>query len=82
MWAKYGEKGKDGDGIQYIFKTSNAYVKQDNPTPSNWETDPLYQGLESEEYVPTDLGWTDDPQDVSAVYPYCWVSIRRYKNEK
>ena len=82
LWAKYGEKGKDGDGVQYIFKVSQTYVKQDNPTPDNWSTDSKYQGLESEEYIPTELGWTDDPQDVSAAYPYCWVSIRKYKGGK
>ena len=80
LWAKYGEKGKDGDGIQYVFKNTSSYSRPDNPTPSGYNTDPKYQGLESEEYIPT--GWSDDMEDVSAGSPYCWVSIRKYKNDK
>lgn len=80
LWAKYGEKGKDGDGIQYVFKNTSSYSRPDNPTPSGYNTDPKYQGLESEEYIPA--GWSDDMEDVSAGSPYCWVSIRKYKNDK
>lgn len=80
LWAKYGEKGKDGDGIQYVFKNTSSYSRPDNPTPSGYNTDSKYQGLESEEYIPA--GWSDDMEDVSAGSPYCWVSIRKYKNDK
>lgn len=81
LWAKYGEKGKDGDGIQYIFKLTKNYKRpEDKITPDDYLINSEYQGLESTEYVPTELGWTDDPVDVSDSDPYCWVAIRKYKN--
>ena len=82
LWAKYGEKGKDGDGVQYIFKTTATYSTPKNPTPDHPETDPEYQGAEGDEYVPTHLGWSDDIEEISSVKPYCWVCIRKYRNGK
>ncbi len=63
--------GKDGKGIEYIFKLQNTAPS--NPTPSGFATDPDYQRTD---YVPTTLGWTDDPSGVDAVNQYEWVSKR------
>lgn len=63
--------GKDGKGIEYIFKLQNSAPS--NPTPSGYATDPDYQRTD---YVPTTLGWTDDPTGVDAVNQYEWVSKR------
>ena len=63
--------GKDGKGIEYIFKLQNT--SPSNPTPSDYATDPDYQRTD---YVPTTLGWTDDPTGVDAVNQYEWVSKR------
>ena len=63
--------GKDGKGIEYIFKLQNSAPS--NPTPSDYATDPDYQRTD---YVPTTLGWTDDPTGVDAVNQYEWVSKR------
>ena len=63
--------GKDGKGIEYIFKLQNTAPS--NPTPSGYATDPDYQRAD---YVPTTLGWTDDPTGVDAVNLYEWVSKR------
>ena len=63
--------GKDGKGIEYIFKLQNSAPS--NPTPSGYATDPDYQRTD---YVPTTLGWTDDPSGVDAVNQYEWVSKR------
>ena len=80
LWAKYGEKGKDGDGVQYIFTTTTIFQKPKNPTPSDYINDSGYQNNESQEYIPS--GWDDDPVEVSESVPYCWFSIRRYRNGK
>lgn len=63
--------GKDGKGIEYIFKLQNTAPS--NPTPSGYATDTDYQRTD---YVPTTLGWTDDPTGVDAVNLYEWVSKR------
>lgn len=63
--------GKDGKGIEYIFKLLNTTPS--NPTPSDYATDTDYQRAD---YVPTTLGWTDDPTGVDAVNQYEWVSKR------
>lgn len=63
--------GKDGKGIEYIFKLQNSGPS--NPTPSDYATNAEYQRTD---YVPTTLGWTDDPTGVDAVNQYEWVSKR------
>ena len=80
LWAKYGEKGKDGDGVQYIFAVTEKNSAPDNPTPTDWETNSEYQNNEAEEYIPS--GWSDDPIEVDSTNKYCWTSVRKYRNGK
>lgn len=63
--------GKDGKGIEYIFKLQNTAPS--NPTPSDYATNTEYQRTD-QEFVPE--GWTDDPTGVDAVNLYEWVSKR------
>ena len=63
--------GKDGKGIEYIFKLQNTAPS--NPTPDNYATNTEYQRTDKE-FVPS--GWTDDPTGVTAANPYEWVSKR------
>lgn len=63
--------GKDGKGIEYIFKLQNSAPS--NPTPSGYATDTEYQRTDLE-YIP--YGWTDDPTGVDAVNLYEWVCKR------
>lgn len=63
--------GKDGKGIEYIFKLQNSGPS--NPTPSDYATNAEYQRTDKE-FVPS--GWTDDPTGVTAANPYEWVSKR------
>lgn len=68
--------GKDGKGIEYIFKLYNPtsdYPTPSNPTPSGYATDTDYQRTDKE-YIPD--GWTDNPTGVDAVNQYEWVSKR------
>lgn len=63
--------GKDGKGIEYVFKLQNSAPS--NPTPDNYATNTEYQRTDKE-FVPS--GWTDDPTGVDAVNQYEWVSKR------
>ena len=63
--------GKDGKGIEYIFKLQDTAPS--NPTPDNYATNTEYQRTDKE-FVPS--GWTDDPTGVDAVNQYEWVSKR------
>lgn len=63
--------GKDGKGIEYIFKLQDTAPS--NPTPDNYATNTEYQRTDKE-FVPS--GWTDDPTGVTAANPYEWVSKR------
>ena len=65
--------GKDGKGIEYIFKRTTDSTPPGNPTPSDWSTNAEYLRTDKE-YIPT--GWTDDPTGVDAVNLYEWVSKR------
>lgn len=65
--------GKDGKGIEYIFKRTPNSENPGNPTPSDWSTNTEYLRTDKE-YIPT--GWTDDPTGVDAVNLYEWVSKR------
>ena len=57
-----GEKGEDGEGVEYIYKLTPDNVHPEVPaTP-----DPIDTDVKGE--------WTDNPQGVSAEYPYEWVS--------
>ena len=62
QWAQW--RGEDGYGYEYIFTRTINSTAPDIPTANS----------QTNGYVPS--GWTDDPQDVSASYPYCWVCYR------
>lgn len=65
--------GKDGKGIEYIFKRTPNSTTPGNPTPSDWRTNAEYLRTDKE-YIPS--GWSDDPTGVDAVNLYEWVSKR------
>lgn len=74
IWSKWGERGKDGDGVEYIFTLTQGLTRPDTPTQSE----------NVDEYIPpqgsNENPWTDDPQDVTAQLAYCWVSQRKEKD--
>lgn len=57
IWAKWGDKGTDGDGTEYVFKRTEVETAPDAILVSST----------ADGYVPT--GWTDEPSGVSADYP-------------
>ena len=70
IWAKWGDKGTDGDGTEYVFKRTEVETAPDAILVSST----------MDGYVPT--GWTDEPSGVSADYPFEWVSVRHKTNGK
>lgn len=68
LWAKWGEKGQDGDGVEYIFSRTQFEIKPTTP----------YSAPQTDEYVPD--GWLDEPEAVNSDMPFEWVSIRHKRN--
>lgn len=74
IWSKWGERGQDGDGVEYIYKRTNSAIPPSKPSIEGAEEN------EDGELIPT--GWTDEPTGVDATYQWEWVSVRRYKKEQ
>jgi hypothetical protein len=68
IWAKWGDKGTDGDGIEYIFQRTEVETAPSTPLVFSPNAG----------FVPS--GWTDEPSGVSADYPFEWVSMRKKTN--
>lgn len=81
IWSAYGEKGQDGDGVEYIFYIENEGRPPKNPTPEDWETNEDYQNID-EEYVPIELGWTDVATGINSENKFEWQCIRKFKDKK
>lgn len=67
VWSKWGANGKDGDGVEYIYKRTTTNLSPDRPTEVSQEDD----------FVPE--GWTDDPTGVNENNMYEWICVRKYK---
>lgn len=67
VWSKWGANGKDGDGVEYIYKRTTTNSSPDRPTEVSQEDD----------FVPE--GWTDDPTGVNENNMCEWVCVRKYK---
>lgn len=81
LWAKWGDQGTDGAGVEYIYfrPVGKVGTQPDNPTPAGaWWANTEYQRTDKE-YVPTDLGWSDSPTGVDEFNPYEWVCVRRFR---
>lgn len=76
-WSHYGETGRDGDGVEYIYQVSSSTNPQEVPqiTGSNWhdyQTTPEFgTGPRSD--------WKDNPSGVGPNSIYEYVSVRKYK---
>lgn len=68
IWAKWGDKGADGDGMEYIFQRTEVETAPSTPLIFSPNAG----------FVPS--GWTDEPSGVSADYPFEWVSMRKKTN--
>lgn len=78
LLSAYGEKGLDGDGVEYIFcVTEGQFTPADDP--STWTSD---QDFDTPEYIRNRQNsiWKDDPVDMSVMNQGTrqWVSMRKY----
>lgn len=70
LWSVFGEEGKDGAGLEYIFKLTEGYVAPIEVA----ELD----AVQEDDYVPTD--WSDNILEVDETNNFLWCSIRRKKD--
>ena len=77
LWSKWGEKGMDGDGYEYIYKhfTTEQTFGSNNANPAYWTAN------QSDEYLgPSRFQWYDDPQGISSQYKYEYVAVRKKRD--
>ena len=74
IWSKWGEKGMDGDGYEYIYKATSSNSSPGNPTPNDTSS----SAYQTNGYVPT--GWSGDPTSTDSTNAYLWVSVRKKTN--
>ena len=85
VWSKWGEKGMDGDGFEYIFKRFQTVQNWANITgddnPANWKTNHPTEFQNIREYTgPSGKEWSDDPVGINETYKYEYVSVRRERD--
>ena len=79
IWSKWGEKGQDGDGYEYIYKHFDTeQTWGDNMyNPAYWK-DHTGDEYQQDDYIgPTGYQWTDEPVGVTLTYKYEYVSTRK-----
>jgi len=81
----------DGKGIEFIFLlTPSGVTSVTNPTPFDYDNNPLYQAIDSEyitelsgQTMPIGWGqWTDNPSSLTEQLSLSWVSTRRFDGDK
>ena len=91
VWARYSERGKDGDGYEYIYIRQSTWKSQGQLNPSS---DPVYtasgniyppadvesDAYQTDDYVPS--GYTDNPETVNSSIKYQYVWARKKENGK
>lgn len=96
MWAKWGEDGTDGDGVEYIYLITPAKVGSTKVTwdyvlynyMPNLDEVAAREEYQQDEFCLNDqwgcegFDWTDEPSDVGPGEPLEWVSVRKYRDGK
>lgn len=83
LWSKWGEKGMDGDGYEYIYyRTQAENIAPDTPVAANNTDDEarpqaFINGVAQTTTSPGGMYWTDDPQGVRENLMFEWVSVRK-----
>lgn len=84
LWSRFGDKGRDGDGYEYIFTHEFSGVSPSAPPvgggpgtggtyPEDWPND----GTTDHATDANGTVWYDDPKGVSETYPKEYVSMRK-----
>lgn len=83
IWSRYSERGKDGDGYEYIYRIFSNYVGGSSLAPGGWYYPPA--NVDSSEYQQDDYvpnGWTDSPTGPTDAIKYEYVWTRKKENSK
>ena len=83
IWSRYAERGKDGDGYEYIYKRFSNYVGGDSLGPGGSNYPPANvdsSEYQADDYVPS--GWDDNPTGPTESIPYEYVWTRKKENSK
>lgn len=83
IWSRYSEKGKDGDGYEYIYRRFSNYVGGSSLAPGGQYYPPA--NVDSSEYQADDYvpdGWTDSPTGPTDAIKYEYVWTRKKENSK
>lgn len=83
IWSRYSERGKDGDGYEYIYRRFSNYVGGSSLAPGGQYYPPA--NVDSSEYQQDDYvpdGWTDNPTGPTDAIKYEYVWIRKKENSK
>lgn len=87
LWSHYGERGMDGDGVEYVFaRTTLNEAPILSRSQEGYETDEFLpqasvtnqnriQGNSSSENLTTDT-CSDDPKEPDATWRYTWMAMR------
>lgn len=79
IWARYSDKGKDGDGYEYIYRAFSSYYSQSYVSPGGtYYPDTSSSDYQNDEYVPDN--YTDNPPGVSETNLYVYVWTRKRKD--
>lgn len=83
IWSRYSERGKDGDGYEYIYRRFSNYVSGTSLAPGGQYYPPA--NVDSSEYQADDYvpdGWTDNPTGPTDAIKYEYVWTRKKENSK
>lgn len=83
IWSRYSERGKDGDGYEYIYRRFSNYVGSTSLAPGGQYYPPA--NVDSSEYQQDDYvpdGWTDNPTGPTDAIKYEYVWTRKKENSK
>lgn len=83
VWSRYSERGKDGDGYEYIYRRFSNYVGGTSLAPGGQYYPPA--NVDSSEYQQDDYvpdGWTDNPTGPTDAIKYEYVWTRKKENSK
>lgn len=83
IWSRYSERGKDGDGYEYIYRRFSNYVGGTSLAPGGQYYPPANvdsSEYQADDYVPS--GWTDNPTGPTDAIKYEYVWTRKKENSK
>ena len=76
VWSEWGEKGHDGDGVEYIFRATSTAPLDANLYPDGANNTSTGKKWADDDFVPS--GWEDDPPARNnTTNRHIWVSKRK-----